>query len=84
MVKSKPKQVQNPNKIRNLKQYKDLPYDDFLEAISKDNKEGALDFGDIEERIEEKFNLFAKDYDLSDLKFNDKESLRNLRVELQK
>lgn len=70
----------NPKKMRNLPQYKDLSDEEFLEAISameaRDIKESPS--GTFEKRIEDKLAKFEEDYDLSDLKVNDREVLRGL------
>jgi hypothetical protein len=70
----------NPNKLRNMVQYKDLSDDEFQKVIqSMEEKELGLNGSKIfEKRIEEKLARFEDDYDLSDLKVNDREVLRAL------
>lgn len=67
----------NPNKLRNLPQYRDMPQDEFDTLMEKKaiGVEPSLVF---ERRIEEKLARFEEDYDLTDLKVNDKEVLRGL------
>lgn len=65
------------DKRRHLVQYKDMTDEEFQEAIE------AKDFGIetskiLEKRIEDKLAQFSEDYDLSDLKINDREVLRGL------
>lgn len=62
---------------RNLKQYKDLSDEEFERTIT----EKALGFevsGEFEKRIQSKLAEFDQDYDLSDLKINDRDTLRAL------
>jgi hypothetical protein len=70
----------NPNKLRNMIQYKDLSDDEFQKVIqSMEEKELGLGGSKVfEKRIEEKLARFEDDYDLSDLKVNDREVLRGL------
>lgn len=70
----------NPKKLRNLPQYRDLSDDEFQKAIQViEEKELGLGIsGVFERRIEEKLAKFEDDYDLSDLKVNDREVLRGL------
>lgn len=65
------------NRIRNLKQYKDLSDEEFDE-VWKEKLLGIAPSAAFEERIEDKMKQFAEDYDLNDLKINDKEALRAL------
>ena len=67
----------NRNKIRNLAQYKDLTDDEF-EEIWIDKFLHAAPSDEFEDRISKKMDEFGDDYDLSDLKINDKASLRAL------
>src|ERR1043166_809371 len=62
---------------RNLVQYRDLSDEQFEERMSKKafNADSSKDF---EERIAKKWAEFEEDYDLSDLKINDKDALRAL------
>lgn len=70
----------NPKKLRNLPQYRDLSDDEFQKAISNlEAKELGIGISRIfEDRIEEELAKFENDYDLSDLKINDRAVLRNL------
>jgi len=71
--------VRDPRKLRNLKQYKDLSDEKFKEVMEEfDNAITVVDYEDFEERVIEKLEEFGKDYDLSDMKFNDMETLRAL------
>lgn len=66
--------------LRNLPQYEDMSDEAFEEAFQEIvagytiQKSGR----DIEEAIQEKIKEFEQDYDLSDMKVNDKIVLRNL------
>ena len=73
--------IPDPRKLRNLVQYKDLTDEEF-EAIfeekyseERDTREAIKSF---EEEIDRKIVEFGEDYDLSDLKINDREILRAL------
>lgn len=67
----------NRNKMRNLKQYKDLDDSEFEDILTK--RETLLGrAADFEKRINLKLEEFENDYDLSELKVNDKLSLRAL------
>ena len=72
----------NLDRIRNLKQYKDMTDEEFEQHWNEKEKAENLVLGisseDFEERIQKKMDEFAEDYDLSDMKFNDKETLRGL------
>jgi len=67
----------NINKLRNLPQYKDKT-DNELKAMVELKEVGIAPSKQFEERIEEKLNKFSDDYDLTDLKINDREILRAL------
>lgn len=64
-------------RIRNLAQYKDLTDEEFDE-VWKEKLLGIAPSAAFEERITAKMADFAEDYDLDDLKINDKEALRAL------
>jgi hypothetical protein len=64
-------------RLRNLIQYKDMPENEFQEVIDRRNVKIETS-EDFETRIKEKLAEFENDYDLSDLKINDKETLRAL------
>lgn len=70
----------NPKKLRNLPQYRNLDEDEFQKVIeSMQEKDLGLGVSKIfEKRIENKLAKFEEDYDLSDLKINDREVLRGL------
>lgn len=62
---------------RNLRQYKDLSDEQFEEVIAK--KSMGLETSKLfEDRIAKKWAEFDQDYDLSDLKINDRDTLRAL------
>lgn len=65
------------NRMRNLGQYAKLSEEEFDEAMEKKEK-GIETYEAFEKRINEKLDEFEKDYDLSDLKINDRDSLRAL------
>lgn len=70
----------NPKKLRNLPQYRDMDDDEFEKAVLEMQKK---DFGVsspelLQKRIDEKMKMFEDDYDLSDLKVNDREVLSGL------
>jgi hypothetical protein len=68
---------QKYKRLRNLPQYKRLSEDEFEEAMLKrenDNQPSA----DFERRIELRLKKFEADYDTSDMKINDLETLRAL------
>jgi len=62
---------------RNLPQYKSLTDDDFLEIMLRKETDAAPS-AEFEKRIAIKMRLFERDYDISDLKINDLETLRAL------
>lgn len=64
-------------KLRNLKQYRDLPEDEFNDIVDKIELNAAPSNA-LEKRIERWINKFGEDYDLSDLKFNDQQTIRAL------
>src|SRR4030042_5400806 len=66
------------NSMRNLKQFRDLPEEEFEEIYSAKITTGIIPSAEFEKRIEKKINEFAVDYDIDDLKANDKLVLRAL------
>lgn len=64
-------------RLRVLKQYKDLSEEEFNEIIDK-KLTGYYAGKEFEDRIKRWIDKFAEDYDLSDLKANDKLVLRAL------
>jgi hypothetical protein len=69
--------VDNRKRIRKLKQYQDLTDDEFNELMDKKSL-GVETIKEFEDRIKRKLNEFEEDYDLSDMKVNDKMVLRAL------
>ncbi len=67
----------NKNKLRHLAQYKNMSDEEF-DTLMADKEVGLAVSQDFEKKIEEKIAQFSEDYDLSDLKINDKEILRGL------
>lgn len=64
-------------RLRNLAQYRDLSDEQFDNLMSQ--KSLNMDMSEeFEKRIQRKMDQFSEDYDLSDLKINDKETLRAL------
>jgi len=77
ILKKKRLVLQDKTRMRNLKQYKDLTDDQFDEIMIK--KAADLEpSADFEKRIQIKLKEFSIDYDITDLKINDKETLRAL------
>lgn len=68
-------------KIRHLKQYSDLTNDEFNELMDKKDL-GLEPIKEFEDRVKRKLKEFEADYDLTDMKFNDKETLRALAQNL--
>lgn len=64
-------------RLRNLPQYKDSTDDELDEIIAK-KQLGVESSANLEKRIDLKLKEFAEDYDISDLKINDKLVLRAL------
>lgn len=65
------------SRMRNLAQYRDLSDKDFDKAMER--KALGIEVSQaFEKRITEKWEEFEKDYDLSDLKINDRDSFRAL------
>ena len=67
----------NPNKLRNLPQYKKMSDEDFEQVYLK-MRTNAAPIQDFERRIELKLNEFEQDYDLNEMLINDKLILRAL------
>lgn len=68
-------------KIRNLKQYRDMTDEEFEEVFEELYGEGRIEIdNNIEEKIEAKMKDFGEDYDLTDMKINDRLVLRNLII----
>lgn len=71
------KRQQSRAQLRNLTQYKEWSDDDF-EAKMVEMENNPKIRKDFEGRIGKKLDEFAEDYDIDDLKINDREALRNL------
>lgn len=67
----------NFNKLRNLPQYKNMSDDELMAIVEQKEASQGVSVA-LEKRIEEKLAKFSEDYDLSDLKINDREVLRGL------
>jgi hypothetical protein len=67
----------NPTSLRNLPQFRDMTDEEFAEYLDRKNQ-GIKKSVDYEARIEGKLAQFAEDYDLDDLKANDRMTLRAL------
>lgn len=68
-------------KVKNLSQFSDMSEDEFEEHFqSLSGGQEVLVDDDLEEKIEKKLAEFEEDYDLSDMKVNDKLVLRNLVI----
>lgn len=65
------------SRMRNLAQYKDLSDEDFEKIINAKSL-GIEQSSAFEERINKKLKEFENDYDLSDMKINDMDTLRAL------
>lgn len=65
------------SRMRNLAQYKDLSDTEFNQLM-QDRSAKQEKSKSFEERITKKLEEFGEDYDLSDLKINDKDTLRAL------
>jgi len=63
--------------VRNLVQYRSLTDEEFDEVWSEKMLESEPS-RNFEERIVKKLEAFSEDYDISDLKINDRETLRGL------
>ena len=77
----KEKGLSMPNKrkesMRNLSQYRKMSDEEFEDYWIK-RQSGMEPSAEFERRIQAKLRLFEKDYDLSDMKINDTETLRAL------
>lgn len=69
---------QSKSQIRNLYQYRDLTDEQFEAMWSERKQQKDDDKSDFEDRINKKIEEFGEDYDIDDLKINDKETLRAL------
>ena len=71
------KRHSSPAQLRNLNQYKDMTDEEFDEAMGN-IPASITSYEDFKKRVDSKMLEFEKDYDLSDMKFNDTETLQNL------
>lgn len=69
------KRNQSRAQLRNMKQYRDMTEDDFDKMFEEKKRTVGMS-QDFEERISKKIQEFSQDYDIDDLKINDKETLR--------
>ena len=69
------KRQQSRNQLRNMKQYRSLTDEEFDKMFS-DREKTSPDLEEFEVRIAKKLQEFSQDYDIDDLKINDKETLR--------
>lgn len=69
------KRKQSKAQVRNLYQYREMTDEDF-DKMWEEARSGELSSQDFEDRINKKIDEFGKDYDLDDLKINDKDTLR--------
>ena len=69
--------ARNIESLRNLKQYSNLSDDEFYEIMALQEIDLAP-VKEFEDRISKKIDEFGEDYDLTDMKFNDRETLRAL------
>lgn len=65
------------SRMRNLAQYRDLSEEQFEEVV-RNKSLGIEKSRTFEDRISKKLEEFSQDYDLSDLKINDRDALRAL------
>lgn len=75
--KQKRHRLKNKSSTRNLIQYKDMTDEEF-DQLWDSRVEEQFPSDELEKRIQSKWDQFAEDYDLDDLKVNDKETLRAL------
>ncbi len=71
------KRHSSPAQLRNLSQYKGMTDEEFDEAMGN-LPTSKTSYEDFEKKVKKKMLGFEKDYDLSDMKFNDTETLQNL------
>ena len=72
---AKTKREQSKSQMRNLYQYRDMSDEDF-DKLWETNQSSPGPSQDFEDRIAKKIEEFSRDYDIDDLKINDKETLR--------
>jgi len=70
----------NKKKIRNLVQYRDMTDEEFEEAWEEIVLEIEVSPEMLEERVKEKLDELAVDYDMEDMKINDMGQLRSLAL----
>jgi hypothetical protein len=69
------KRKQSKAQLRNMVQYRSLSDEDF-DKMFEEKQSSMVTSEDFEERIQKKIEEFSQDYDIDDLKINDKETLR--------
>jgi len=69
------KRKQSPAQIRNLAQYKQLTDEEF-ELMWEEKQNSITQSEEFDDRIDHKIEEFSKDYDIEDLKINDRYTLR--------
>jgi hypothetical protein len=69
------KRKQSKNQLRNMAQYRNLSEEEF-DRMFEERQYGITLSKDFEERIQKKIEEFSQDYDIDDLKINDRETLR--------
>ena len=81
-IKDKRSVLPDKKKIRNLVQYRDMSDEDFdkeFEELMLDNMVSSTE-EELEERVQENLDEMAEDYDLDDMKANDRLQLRALAL----
>lgn len=83
MENKREKPNRDPRKLRNLAQYRNMTDEEFeqaMEELDSDwfTEEARRQVETFDARVEEHMKKFEEDYELSDMKFNDKENLRSL------
>jgi hypothetical protein len=73
--------TQSKKQLRNLKQYEDMSDEEF-DAIFANKGAAEINYEALEADIEKRLVEFEEDYDLSDMKINDRIVLRNLVVSM--
>jgi hypothetical protein len=69
--------VTKKKRMKNLIQYQDMPDEEF-DNIMEEKELNIVKSQDFEKQIEKRLSEFEQDYDLNDLKINDKATLRAL------
>jgi RNase P subunit RPR2 len=69
------------NRVRNLEQYQDMSDDEFeteFQRLYGSEVPNTVNFDELDKRIQEHIEQLGEDYDLDDMKINDKIQLREL------